>query len=166
MVNILNCKIISVYFKRLFHRLTKTGNIIRVTLEIQKLGDKMGNINSFFKTTKKFLQNNGEMIFECCYHFSWNKNSENAGKLIDETKMGYVCRNCKSTFSEKEYSQINRIIEYINSGGRDDNKLKKLYSGVDVYEYAVSSPGHIVENSAEIDFSSSLLEESFGLKKF
>jgi len=117
------------------------------------------------KTTKKFIQNHGELIFECCMHFSWDKHKQRANTLVKKHSDEYYCECCNCSVNEKEYKQISELVEYINSGGRDDKKLKKLYHGVEAYECAVAGPGRIIENGVLLELSSKSLEQSFGLKK-
>ena len=126
----------------------------------------MSDLKNFLKTTTTWIKNHGELIFdESCVHFSWDVKKKNARNLLKQSNGQYECSCCGFICDKKVNNKIEKLVTYINAGGRDDKKLDKLFNGIEIVEWGVIAPGRVVENGAYGSMSSSCLEHSFGLKK-
>ncbi|MBQ8188567.1 MAG: hypothetical protein IJZ44_02195 [Lachnospiraceae bacterium] len=113
-----------------------------------------------------YQKNKGQLIFEVCYHFSWDANKEIATNLLEKNGNKYCCVNCGHCIkNEKEYRKMNELVSHVNGGGRDDKRLMTLYGDIELLEWAVVSPTRLVENGARCKFSSDALKRSFGFCK-
>lgn len=119
----------------------------------------------FLKITKSiYKKNNKELVYDVCYHFSWDAINEHAEELVleDKQKQQYFCNCCGELIPPKSQKKIAKLVKYLNKGGRNDRIMTRLYKDIDLYEWAVSAPGRIVENNACCNFISNALERSFG----
>ena len=123
------------------------------------------NKKEFIKATRAIYKRNKKMlIFDGCYHFSWDAKAEYAEELVFEmeTEKKYYCKCCGECIPKKSKKKIAELVKYLNDGGRDEKVMTKLYKDVDFYEWAVLYPGRIVDNSARGGFTTRDLEKSFG----
>ena len=126
------------------------------------------NEKEYLKVTKAiYKKNKKELIFEICYHFSWDAQKEQAQELIfeDKQRKKYVCDCCADVVTYKNQKQIAKLVKYLNDGGRDDKVMTRLYKNVSVSLWGVPYPGRVVDNGAACNFTSSALESSFGFNE-
>ena len=119
----------------------------------------------FLKITKSiYKKKNKELVYDVCYHFSWDAENEHAEELIleDKEKKIYFCNCCGQIIPSKSQRKIEELVKYLNKGGRNDRIMTRLYEEVDLYEWAVLRPGRIVDNYVSCNFTSNALERSFG----
>lgn len=125
------------------------------------------NEKEYLKLTKKiYKQHRGQLIFYVCYHFSWDAKKARAESFVyEKSKKCYKCCHCDDSISSQSKKKIEELVKYLNDGGRDDKVMTKLYKGVEMYEWAVLSPGEVVSNGATGEFTSEQLKMSFGFEK-
>ena len=105
-----------------------------------------------------------QLEFNCCYHFTWDSTKQQAGNLVKRNEEGYECAYCGCTINSKEYKAIDTLVKYLNDGGRNNMKLKKLSRAIEAYEWVQVSRGHRIENGATFELTSESLKESIGVK--
>ena len=113
---------------------------------------------------KKLFAKQQELEFNCCCHFTWDSSEQRADNLVIRNEEGYKCSYCGCMINDKEYKAIENLVKYLNDGGRNDVKLKKLSRAVEAYEWAEVSRGHRVENGVTFELTSESLKQSFGVK--
>ena len=126
------------------------------------------NERQYLKVTKAiFKKNKRELIYEICYHFSWDVEKERAKELVFEDKetKKYICDCCGDIITDRHRRKISKLVEYINNGGRDDKVMTRLYKHVPIALWGVPCPGRVVDCGSECDFTSNTLKNSFGFNE-
>ena len=113
---------------------------------------------------KKLFTKQHELGFDCCFHFTWDSIRQHADNLVKRNEYGYECAYCEIMIDNKNYKAVENLVKYLNDGGRNDMKLKKLSRAVEAYEWAEVSRGHRIENGAVFELTSESLKESIGMK--
>lgn len=127
------------------------------------------NEKEYLKVTKEiYKKNKKELVYEICYHFSWDSEKKQAKELIfeDKEKRKYICKCCGDRITDKNRKQISKLVEYLNEGGREDKAMTELYKDVQVSLWGVPCPGRVVDCGAVVDFTSKTLESSFGFNEY
>lgn len=55
----------------------------------------------------------------------------------------WYCEACGMTIKDKNRRKIEQIVEYLNQGGNDDQKLCRMFYGVEIGEVMQTSPGKV-----------------------
>lgn len=123
--------------------------------------------DDYYRYTRQlYYENLGPLVFTACRHFRWNAMDQEAESIIIEDEGDYFCPCCGEKQTKETKESLEKLVDYINDGGRDEQIMTDLFKDVNIYEWAVLSPGKIVDNYASGGFSANELENSFGYTEF
>ena len=126
---------------------------------------KYNDFMFFVETTISFISNHGDLVYDECCHFKWDPHNGKAQSLFKKnSKNQTVCIHCDHVADKKTAIKIQKLVDYLNAGGRDSKKLQCLSKGIEIEEWAVAGPGRIVDCGASISLTLESLKKSFGDK--
>lgn len=123
---------------------------------------KLNDILYLVDTTLKYIDNRGKLVYEACNHMSWDAENSVAKNLFVKGKDGVICSHCGHMDTDNMHKRVDKLVDYLNAGGRNERKLRRLSGRIEVDEWAVGGPGIVVDCFAKAKLTAKDLSKSFG----